>query len=141
MTAASHDEIREANVRYHDVAAPDYDAKWGISYGPDGRAQVVGKMRRAVGGGAHFGRGLEIGAGTGYFTLNMLRAGMIDSAVATDVSLGMLAELEESAKRLGVAVETAQCEAAKLPFPDDSFDLVFGHAVLHHLPDLEAAFR
>jgi ubiquinone/menaquinone biosynthesis C-methylase UbiE len=138
---ASHDEIREVNVRYHDVAAADYDAKWGISYGPEGRAQVLGKMHRALGGDAHFGRALEIGAGTGYFTLNLLRAGMIDSAVATDISLGMLHELEESAKRLGVPVETAQCEADQLPFPDDSFDLVFGHAVLHHLPDLEAAFR
>ncbi|HEX8648139.1 MAG TPA: class I SAM-dependent methyltransferase [Thermoleophilaceae bacterium] len=140
MTHQTHDEIREANVRYHDVAATDYDAKWGISYGPEGRAQVVGKMRRALGGEAHFGRSLEIGAGTGYFTLNLLRAGMVDEAVATDISLGMLHELEETARRLGVAVETVQCEADTLPFPDDSFDLVFGHAVLHHLPDLDAAF-
>ena len=36
----------------------------------------------------------------------------------------------------GWRVETAACEAAELPFEDDSFDLVFGHAVLHHLPDL-----
>ncbi|MEA2467964.1 MAG: hypothetical protein QOJ57_2090, partial [Thermoleophilaceae bacterium] len=36
---------------------------------------------------------------------------------------------------------TARCDAQELPFPDDSFDLVFGHAVLHHLPDLDAAFR
>jgi len=27
-------------------------------------------------------------------------------------------------------------EAERLPFADNSFDLVFGHAVLHHLPDL-----
>ena len=40
-----------------------------------------------------------------------------------------------------MAVETVACEAAELPFEDDSFDLVFGHAVLHHLPDLPAAFR
>jgi SAM-dependent methyltransferase len=33
------------------------------------------------------------------------------------------------------------CEASSLPFPDSSFDLVFGHAVLHHLPDLAGAFR
>ena len=46
-----------------------------------------------------------------------------------------------SAAQLGVAVETAACEAGELPFEDDSFDLVFGHAVLHHLPDLAAAFR
>ena len=46
-----------------------------------------------------------------------------------------------SAAGLGVEVETAACEASALPFEDDSFDLVVGHAVLHHLPDLDAAFR
>ena len=49
--------------------------------------------------------------------------------------------LAESAEGLGVEVGTACCEAAELPFEDDSFDLVFGHAVLHHLPDLERSLR
>ena len=31
-------------------------------------------------------------------------------------------------------------DAERLPFADGSFDLVFGHAVLHHIPDLERAF-
>jgi ubiquinone/menaquinone biosynthesis C-methylase UbiE len=141
MPAPSADDIKDVNARYHDVAAADYDRKWGISYGAQGRAQVLGKLRRALGeDGARFGRTLEIGAGTGYFTLNLLRAGAVDSAVATDISPGMLSELALSARRLGLEVETACCDAAALPFPDDSFDLVFGHAVLHHLPDLEAAF-
>ena len=61
--------------------------------------------------------------------------------MATDISPGMLRRLERSAAELGVPVETAACEASALPFEDDSFDLVFGHAVLHHLPDLDAAFR
>jgi SAM-dependent methyltransferase len=61
--------------------------------------------------------------------------------VCTDISRGMLDELERSAARLGLRVATARCDAQDLPFPDDSFDLVFGHAVLHHLPDLDAAFR
>ena len=60
--------------------------------------------------------------------------------MATDISPGMLSALEDSAGELGLAVETACCEASSLPFEDDSFDLVFGHAVLHHLPDLGAAF-
>jgi ubiquinone/menaquinone biosynthesis C-methylase UbiE len=141
MPAPSAEEIKDVNARYHDVAAADYDRKWGISYGAQGRAQVLGKLHRALGeDGPRFGRALEIGAGTGYFTLNLLGAGAIDSAVATDISQGMLDELSESAARLGVEVETARCEAESLPFPDDSFDLVFGHAVLHHLPDLRAAF-
>ena len=41
--------IRYANVRYHDLAAGHYDAKWGISYGAVGQAQVTGKLRKALG--------------------------------------------------------------------------------------------
>src|SRR5437773_12331050 len=141
MPVTSAEDIKHVNARYHDVAAADYDRKWGISYGVQGRAQVVAKLQRALGErGLRFGRALEVGAGTGYFSLNLLRAGVIESAVATDISRGMLDELATSARRLGLEVETACCEAAELPFPDDSFDLVFGHAVLHHLPDLPGAF-
>ena len=133
--------IREANVRYHDLAAAHYDSKWGISYGEIGRAQVVGKLGKALRAEPHFTRALEIGAGTGYFTLNLLLAGAIEEAVATDISPGMLEALTSSAEDLGVQVKAVRCEATELPFPDGSFDLVFGHAVLHHLPDLDEAFR
>src|SRR3954452_7711274 len=144
MTAASADEIRDVNSRYSDVAASDYDSKWGISFEAIGRELVSAKLHKALGAvdsGAPFGRALEIGAGTGYFSLNLLQAGVIGEAVCTDISRGMLDELERSAEKLGLAVKTARCDAQELPFPDDSFDLVFGHAVLHHLPDLDAAFR
>jgi SAM-dependent methyltransferase len=136
------DTIRHANVRYHDLAAEHYDSKWGIAYDDVGQAQVTGKLHKALGREpSPFGRALEIGAGTGYFTLNLMRAGLIGEAVATDISPGMLDTLSASAAELGLPVETAACDAVRLPFEDDSFDLVFGHAVLHHLPDLEAAFR
>jgi ubiquinone/menaquinone biosynthesis C-methylase UbiE len=140
---AAADRIRDANIRYHDLAAEHYDSKWGIGYDAVGQAQVAGKLRKAVGPlpGDGFERALEIGAGTGYFMLNLLRAGVIRSAVASDISPGMLRALSASAEELGVSVETVACEAASLPFEDGSFDLVFGHAVLHHLPDLAAAFR
>jgi ubiquinone/menaquinone biosynthesis C-methylase UbiE len=142
MPAPSADEIRDVNARYHDVAAADYDAKWGISYEEPGRQIVVAKLRKALGGPARrFDRALEIGAGTGYFSLNLMRAGLIGELVATDISRGMLDELAATAQRFDLPVETACTEAERLPFPDDSFDLVFGHAVLHHLPDLDAAFR
>jgi ubiquinone/menaquinone biosynthesis C-methylase UbiE len=138
----SAESIREANVRYHDLAARHYDSKWGIDYGEIGQAQVESKLRKALGHEPRrYGRALEIGAGTGYFTLNLLRAGIVGEAVATDISPGMLRRLRGSAEELGLTVETAACDAAELPFDDGSFDLVFGHAVLHHLPDLEAAFR
>jgi ubiquinone/menaquinone biosynthesis C-methylase UbiE len=139
--SATPEEIRDVNTRYHDGAAASYDAKWGINYGEVGRAQVLGKVRKALGGRLErFGRSLEIGAGTGYFSLNLLQAGVVRDAVCTDISPGMLRALEQNAARLGLDVETRACDAEDLPFGDASFDLVLGHAVLHHLPDLRRAF-
>jgi ubiquinone/menaquinone biosynthesis C-methylase UbiE len=141
VTAPRADEIREVNVRYHDLAAAHYDSKWGISYEELGQTQVAGKLRKALGGEpGRFQRALEIGAGTGYFGLNLVRAGVVERLTASDISPGMLETLGETAAELGVEVERTRCEAAALPFADGSFDLVFGHAVLHHLPDLDAAF-
>jgi len=142
MTVAGAEQIKDVNVRYHDVAAADYDAKWGIDFGDKGRRQVLGKLRKALGTEPEspFDSALEIGAGTGYFTLNLMLAGLVREAVATDISHGMLATLSDSARSLGLKVRTVRTEAERLPFPDESFDLVFGHAVLHHLPDLDASF-
>lgn len=138
----SAEEVRDANTRYHDLAAPTYDSKWGIDFGPSGQGQVLGKLRKALGAksGTRFPRALEIGAGTGYFSLNLLQAGIVQEATCTDISPGMVATLTENARRVGVEVRTARADAESLPFPDDSFDLVLGHAVLHHIPDLGRAF-
>jgi len=141
--AAPHSahEILDVNRRYHDVAAGDYDAKWGIDFGEVGAAQVLGKLAKLLGRRpGPFARSLEIGAGTGYFSLNLLRAGVVGEATCTDISPGMLRTLEANAHRLGLEVQTAACDAAELPFEDASFDLILGHAVLHHLPDLAGSF-
>lgn len=139
---ATPERIKEVNELYHDAAASSYDSKWGIDFGGIGQEQVSGKLRKALGywPGEPFGDALEIGAGTGYFSLNLLQAGAIERATATDISPGMLATLQENAARLGLDVRTAAAEAETLPFADESFDLVFGHAVLHHIPDLGQAF-
>jgi len=136
------EEIRDVNTRYHDVAAHGYDAKWGIDFGEIGRGQVLGKLRKLLGSELDngFDRSLEIGAGTGYFSLNLLQAGVVTRATCTDISPGMLATLAANAERLGLEVHTARADAESLPFSDESFDLVLGHAVLHHLPDLGRAF-
>jgi ubiquinone/menaquinone biosynthesis C-methylase UbiE len=137
-------EILDVNRRYHDVAAGSYDAKWGISFGEIGHQQVLGKLTKLLGPDpGPFAESLEIGSGTGYFSLNLLQTGVIGDATCTDISPGMLATLEHNADALGLGdrVTTAACDAAELPFEDESFDLVLGHAVLHHLPDLPRAFE
>jgi SAM-dependent methyltransferase len=136
------EEIRDVNTRYHDAAADGYDAKWGIDFGEIGQGQVLGKLRKLLGSELDLGydRSLEIGAGTGYFSLNLLRAGIVTRATCTDISPGMLATLSANAERLGLEVRTARADAESLPFADESFDLVLGHAILHHLPNLRRAF-
>lgn len=139
---ATPDEIRDVNTRYHDGAAAQYDHKWGIDFGEIGRKQVLGKLRKGLGRKLPvFDRALEIGAGTGYFSLNLLQAGVVKEAVCSDISPGMIDTCAANAADLGLDVETVVTDAEELPFEDESFDLVLGHAVLHHLPDLDRAFR
>ncbi len=140
-SALSAEEIRDANTRYHDVAAEHYDSKWGIDFGALGASQVRAKVSKALGHEpGHYARSLEIGSGTGYFTLNLLRSGLIGEATCSDISPGMLETLQANAGRLGLTVRTQPADAEHLPFADESFDLVLGHAVLHHIPDLPRAF-
>jgi ubiquinone/menaquinone biosynthesis C-methylase UbiE len=129
-------EILDVNRRYHDVAAQSYDAKWGISFGEIGHQQVLGKLTKLLGPNpGPYGRSLEIGAGTGYFSLNLLQTGVVREATCADISPGMLETLEHNAHELGLDVETAACDAAELPFEDESFDLVASFTGLHCLPD------
>lgn len=140
---ATPEHIKDVNERYHDVAATEYDAKWGIDFGGIGRDQTRQKLGKALGGWPEspFARALEIGAGTGYFSLNLMQEGAIETLMATDISAGMLTSLEHTAGSLGLAdrVATRRADAERLPFADESFDLVLGHAVLHHIPDLPRA--
>src|SRR5579871_2593443 len=123
----SDEQIRDVNTRYHDVAAATYDAKWGIDFGETGRGQVLGKVRKLLGSelDAGFESALEIGAGTGYFSLNLMRAGAIEDLTCTDISTGMLDALTANAATLGLEnVHTTRTDAESLPFADESFDLV-----------------
>lgn len=139
---ATPEHIKDVNTRYHDAAAGSYDSKWGIDFGPVGQDQVAAKVKKALGGEPpeRFEDALEIGAGTGYFSLNLATQGLIGNLTATDISPGMLSSLSDTAERLGVPVSTVVSEAESLPFEDGSFDAVIGHAVLHHIPDLDRAF-
>src|SRR5438270_11746383 len=112
-------QIREVNVRYHDAAAGDYDGKWGIDFGPTGRSQVLGKLRKALGRRElpAFDRGLEIGAGTGYFPRNLLLAGVLREAGCTDISPGMLAALRADAAELGRAAAIVAGDAELVGCP------------------------
>lgn len=133
-----------ANVIYHDWEAASYDDKWSISfdqrcidYARDRFVKIAGTE------GWPYQRALEIGSGTGFFLLNLKQAGVLDRGTVTDISPGMLQVALHNAEQLGFgdAVDGKVVDAEGLPFEDGSFDLVIGHAVLHHIPDVGLALR
>lgn len=139
---AAWNDTKLAQVLYHDWEAGTYDEKWSISF--DQRCIDYARDRFVAVAGmpeAPYGSSLEIGAGTGFLTLNLMQAGIVDSGTVTDISPGMVAAAKRNAEGLGLRVEGEAVDAEDLPFADDSFDLVIGHAVIHHLPDVERAFR
>ena len=89
-----------ANIVYHDWEASTYDEKWSISY--DERCISYARDRYVhVAGAAGWpaNRTLEIGAGTGFFTLNLMQAGLARTAVVTDISSGIVFRFRMRARR------------------------------------------
>jgi ubiquinone/menaquinone biosynthesis C-methylase UbiE len=141
QVAAAWSDPKLANILYHDWEAGSYDEKWSISfdqrcidYARDRFVHVAGTD------GWPYGSSLELGCGTGFFTLNLKLAGVIDRAAVTDLSPGMVEVAQRNARSLGFEVDGRVADAERLPFADSSFDIVIGHAVLHHIPDLDQAF-
>ncbi len=141
VEAAWHDP-KLANVLYHDWEAASYDDKWSISfdercidYARDRFTNIAGRD------GWPYGKTLELGCGTGFFLLNLKLAGVIDEGHVTDLSPGMVEVAQRNATALGFEVGGRVADAERIPYEDGTFDLVVGHAVLHHIPDVEQSLR
>jgi ubiquinone/menaquinone biosynthesis C-methylase UbiE len=131
-----------ANVLYHDWESTTYDEKWSISY--DQRCIDYARDRFvAVAGdqGWPYAEALELGSGTGFFLLNLMQAGVAKTGHVTDLSPGMVETAVRNGIALGLDVDGRVADAESIPYDDASVDLVVGHAVLHHIPDVELALR
>ena len=141
VEAARHDP-KQANILYHDWEAQTYDEKWSISYDERCIRYARERFETIAGrGGWPYRKALELGCGTGFFLLNLKQAGVLDEGHVTDISPGMVAVAQRNARSLGFEVEGRVAVAESIPYGDGEFDLVVGHAVLHHIPDVELALR
>ncbi|MGH3564078.1 MAG: class I SAM-dependent methyltransferase [Mycobacterium sp.] len=144
VEAARHDS-KLAQVLYHDWEAENYDEKWSISY--DQRcidyardcfdAIVPDDVIRRL----PYDRALELGCGTGFFLLNLIQSGVARRGSVTDLSPGMVKVATRSGQSLVLDIDGQVADAEGIPYADDTFDLVVGHAVLHHIPDVERSLR
>jgi len=78
---------------------------------------------------------IDVGAGTGVLAERLADAGI--DVVALDPFPGMLEQLRR--RRPGVQTVVAHGEA--IPFQDDSFDLAYSVAVMHHIADPDKVRR
>jgi ubiquinone/menaquinone biosynthesis C-methylase UbiE len=139
---AAWSDPKLANILYHDWEAGTYDEKWSISFDQRCIDYARERFEHVAGrGGWPYPKSLELGCGTGFFTLNLKLAGVIDEAHVTDLSPGMVAVAQRNARGLGFEIEGRVADAERLPYDDDTFDIVLGHAVLHHIPDIDRSFR
>ncbi|HEY8372899.1 MAG TPA: class I SAM-dependent methyltransferase [Pseudonocardiaceae bacterium] len=139
---AAYSDPKLANVLYHDWEAGTYDEKWSISYDERCIDYAVGRFRAVAGDRDWpYKHALELGSGTGFFLLNLMQGGVIERGSVTDLSPGMVQVALRNAESLGLDVDGQVADAERIPYDDDTFDLVVGHAVLHHIPDVPAALR
>jgi ubiquinone/menaquinone biosynthesis C-methylase UbiE len=88
-------------------------------------------------------RVLEVGPGTGYYTLPVAGwlgpEGRLD---VLDVQQEMLDHTLRRAAEEGIAnIEPVRADAREMPYPDDTFDAAFLVTVLGEIPDQDAALR
>jgi ubiquinone/menaquinone biosynthesis C-methylase UbiE len=80
---------------------------------------------------------LEVGCGIATDGLLFARAGA--RYTGTDLTAEALALARRRFELEGLDASFVRASAERLPFPQGSFDLVYSHGVLHHLPNTEAA--
>jgi len=84
---------------------------------------------------------LDYGCGPGYLTEYLLDRGAVH-VTGIDISEGEIEQARERAREDGTADRSTHlvADAHDLEFPDDSFDLIVGDSILHHL-DLKVALE
>lgn len=135
-------DLKGKQAAYHDFEASTYEDKFKISYDEHVVAYARERFVKAIPEGRVEGRVLELGAGTGFFTISLALGQCIAGELhCSDISEGMLRVCKDNGTANGLDLHTEQGDAEALPYPDDHFDLVIGHAFIHHLPVPGKAFQ
>jgi len=85
------------------------------------------------------GEGLEIGAGVGAMSAQLLTMYPRFRMVATDYDTELVAMAEQVLAGFGRRASVQRADAVQLPFQDGRFDLVLSAAMLHHVIEWDKA--
>src|SRR5579864_5006170 len=82
---------------------------------------------------------LEIGVGMGADYLEWLKAGA--QARGVDLSTASIERARQRCEVAGFKPDLRVADAEQLPFPENSFDIVYSYGVMHHSPNTQQCVR
>lgn len=80
---------------------------------------------------------LDVGTGTGWIAIGIAKCNPKCSVTAIDLSDTMLNVAKKNAQNEGVGgrIQFLIADAKSIPFEDHTFDSIFSHNMLHHIPN------
>lgn len=125
--------MREQTQAHYDRLAPVYDQNW--TYSPDFLKWMSGCIlaRLRVG---HRDRVLDVGCGTGLYARRL--AEHTESVLCVDPSAGMLEQLPDDPRLVGVQASAEDLVSGSVPLPLDRFEAILVKEAIHHVSDCGA---
>ena len=120
-----------ANIAFHRLLAANYEQQPFFTESNRERVRcLLDKLAQTT----HAERLLDLGCGTG-LVLDLAHD-LFKELDGIDITEEMLARVKPRPN-----VRTQKASAEKIPFPDDTFDMVTAYSVLHHIEDLGQVFH
>lgn len=82
---------------------------------------------------------LDVGCGRGSLSFYLAQKGA--DVIGIDLSSNFIEFCREEAKTLGFSIEFREMNAQIPEFEDNTFDIIVGSRVIHHLPDIKLFFK
>jgi len=128
-------DVKDTISKYWDWRSQTYTN--GICGFDDGEKTVWKRELRSVLNGNVGLKALDVGTGPGFLALILAEMG--HSVTGVDISTGMIDRAKENARMLNLMADFCHADAERLPFEDESFDLLVNRHLLWTLPDPRGA--
>ena len=98
-----------------------------------------GFVETIINKGDKAGKFLEVGSGTGWISIGVAKYNPHARITGIDLSENMITVAQENSRKENVSdrINFQFGSATAIPFEDNSFDTVFCHNTLHHIPEPE----